>query len=269
MRGALLLPVGRITFCIYYAFIRAKKNYRERQARRGDIYYPPPAADINITHKRAGDNKMHISNWCAKNYVHRVYRASHHHLNNNPRARFLSLKFEVMNIGATRHSYFFARSCRRECKCSPCRWFNKSWESARTEPVRPRAAIDLQTTIHNYRYYNLQRQPQYHIYMNRAGEVCEEAPSAADQECAARARPGLRSPLINRINHSQSARFHLVLRSHPSPPQQNALQIHKSPFSGFCISWIIHIKDKSKERWCCRADFWSQVLSRIYILCIC
>jgi hypothetical protein len=62
MRGALLLPVGRITFCIYYAFIRAKKNYRERRARRGDIYYPPPAADINITHKRAGDNKMHISN---------------------------------------------------------------------------------------------------------------------------------------------------------------------------------------------------------------
>jgi len=61
MRGALLLPVGRITFCIYYAFIRAQKKL-SGTARRGDIYYQPPAADINITHKRAGDNKMHISN---------------------------------------------------------------------------------------------------------------------------------------------------------------------------------------------------------------
>lgn len=43
--------------CIH---IRAKKNYRERRA--ADIYYEPPAADINITHKRDGDNKMHISN---------------------------------------------------------------------------------------------------------------------------------------------------------------------------------------------------------------
>jgi hypothetical protein len=63
MRAALLLPVGRarITFCIYYAFIRAKKL---SATARADIYYHGRLSHthINITYKRAVDNKMHISN---------------------------------------------------------------------------------------------------------------------------------------------------------------------------------------------------------------
>jgi len=133
-----------------------------------------------------------------------VYRASHHHLNNNPRARFLSLKFEVMNIGATRHSYFL-RALVAECKCSPCRWFNKSWEWARamslSGPVRL-LICKQQSTITDIIICSASHNI---VYMYKSRRRSLQRSSAADQECAARARPGLLSPLINRINHSQSA----------------------------------------------------------------
>lgn len=179
-----------------------KKNYRERRraAPRGDIYYQPPAADINITHKRAGDNKMHISNWCAKNYAHiGRYRASRTiiWITIHVPAILLSLKFQVMNIGATRHSYFFLPPsasalhaddlirAERERAPSPVRLLICKQQSTITD-------IIICSASHNIIFY---------IYRRRS----LRRSFAADQECAARARPGLRSPLINRINHSQSA----------------------------------------------------------------
>jgi hypothetical protein len=49
-------------YLLHLLCIHTRKKKLSGTARRGDIYYQPPAADINITHKRAGDNKMHISN---------------------------------------------------------------------------------------------------------------------------------------------------------------------------------------------------------------